>query len=376
MLTVSQLACDSSLARLSAFNFAGLRSDQKVLDFADVVWHKNESLPMPTNASHRFTPCIFLMEASVIFIPCWHIFKNRQLKKETLEIIAAWERKQSGNPSIRSESTRACRRSLASQKESFQSNTSNRRGEMYTMTALEKALETNSTPLLLFSAFKDFSGENIQFLSIIQQWKTNWSSKTARNGLFRKSTPPDLQGEALRRQQFNMAVQIYSGFVSLQYSDYPVNLSSGHYKELEAMFDGTAALCNAHLPNDSVTPFNSYWSSDRPDDVESANNISIVSTVINKSTETFPAMIDSQQVKNATSLNMSNLGIEVPTFVGVPDSFGPNVFNNSEESIKYMVLTNTWPKFVAARCAATAEKGTMFESVKEAVSSWVDRCVQ
>jgi hypothetical protein len=315
------------------------------------------------------------MEASVIFIPCWHIVKNRRLKKETLNIIAEWQKKQSSSPSVESNSTKVTRRSLASQKDSFKSNTSSRRGEMFTMTALEKALETNPTRLLLFSAFKDFSGENIQFLSSIQQWKANWNP-VAKQGLFRKSAKPELESDALRRQQYNTAVQIYSSFISLRYSDYPVNLSSGHYKELEVMFDGSAALCNAHLPEDAVTPFNSYWSSNRSDDLESAHgDISVVSTIINKSTDTFLATVDCQQVKNPESMNMSNPSIQVPSFIEVPASFGPKIFDNSEESIKYMVLTNTWPKFVSAGYASTVEKKNMIASTKETISSWVDRCV-
>jgi hypothetical protein len=312
------------------------------------------------------------MEASVIFIPCWHIVENRRLKKETLNIIAQWERKQSRSPSVESDSTKVTRRSLASQKDSFKSSTSSRQGEMYTMTALEKALETNPTRLLHFSAFKDFSGENIQFLSHIQQWKANWNP-VAKHSLFRKDTSPELEGDALRRQQYNKAVQIYSSFISLQYSDYPINLSSGHYKELEVMFDGSAALCNAHLPEDAVTPFNSYWSSNRSDDLERAHgNISVVSTVLNKSTDTFLATIDCQQVKNPASMNLSNLGIQVPSFVEIPENFSPSIFDNSEESIKYMVLTNTWPKFVAAGYASTLEKKSITASTKEAVSSWVE----
>jgi hypothetical protein len=313
------------------------------------------------------------MEASVIFIPCWHIVKNRQLKKETLNIIAEWERKQSSSPSIRSDSTKVTRRSLASQRDSFKSSSSSRRGEMYTMTALEKALEANPTPLLHFSAFKDFSGENIQFLSNIQQWKANWNP-VSKCGLFRRTATPELEGDALRRQQFNKAVQIYASFVSLQYSDFPVNLSSGHYKELEAMFDGTAALCNAHLPAELVTPFNSYWSTYRSNDLESAHgSISVVSTVLNKSTESFPATLDGPYVSKPVNMKMSNSGIQVPFFVQIPDSFGPNIFDNSEESIKYMVLTNTWPKFVAAGYASTLEKKNMIGTVKQTVSSWFDR---
>lgn len=243
------------------------------------------------------------------------------------------------------------------------------------MTALEKALESNPRPLLLFSAFKDFSGENIQFLSSIQQWRANWNP-VVRHGLFRKTAHPELESDVLRRQQFNTAVQIYSSFISLQYSDYPINLSSGHYKELEAMFDGSAALCNAHLPENSATPFNSYWPSNRADDLESVQgNISVFSTVINNSIETFLATVDSQQVKNPAGMQMSNLGIQVPSFVEIPEAFGPEVFDNSEESIKYMVLTNTWAKFVAAGYASTVDKKAVFASTKETVSSWVSRCI-
>lgn len=38
-------------------------------------------------------------------------------------------------------------------------------------------------------------------------------------------------------------------------------------------------------------------------------------------------------------------------YIPVPCGFGPGVFDRAEESIKYMVLTNTWPKFVKAGCA-------------------------
>jgi len=37
---------------------------------------------------------------------------------------------------------------------------------------------------------------------------------------------------------------------------------------------------------------------------------------------------------------------QLPEHVPVPQYFGPETFDRAEESIKYMVLTNTWPKFV------------------------------
>jgi hypothetical protein len=31
---------------------------------------------------------------------------------------------------------------------------------------------------------------------------------------------------------------------------------------------------------------------------------------------------------------------------GIPEIFSATVFDRAEESIKYLILTNTWPKFV------------------------------
>src|SRR5271156_3616934 len=99
------------------------------------------------------------MEVCVVFIPCFQVFRCRKLRKETLEILAEWEHKRTTSTSSVSQSTLVSRRSLPEKNTSLRSSASLRRGEMYTMTALEKALQTNSTPLLLFAALRDFSGE-------------------------------------------------------------------------------------------------------------------------------------------------------------------------------------------------------------------------
>ena len=55
------------------------------------------------------------------------------------------------------------------------------------MNALEKALQTNSTSLLLFAALKDFSGENISVLDRVRDWKADWSPSTDRFKVLKKS---------------------------------------------------------------------------------------------------------------------------------------------------------------------------------------------
>jgi hypothetical protein len=45
----------------------------------------------------------------------------------------------------------------------------------------------------------------------------------------------------------------------------------------------------------------------------------------------------------------------------VPEAFGPGSFDNAERSIKELVLTNTWPKFVNAGYANSMQKPTLGE---------------
>jgi hypothetical protein len=48
-----------------------------------------------------------------------------------------------------------------------------------------------------------------------------------------------------------------------------------------------------------------------------------------------------------------------------PDTFGLNAFDDAEESIKYMALTNTWPKFVTAGYASNPEQRSRLVKLKE-----------
>ena len=312
------------------------------------------------------------MEASVVFMPCWQVLRNRRLKTETLQIIAEWEEKQRHTGTISSDSTKVGRNSLVSHKPSTTSSGSSRRGEMYTMQALEKALATNSTPLLLFASLKDFSGENIAFLKEVRDWKANWSRSSPKNSFIRKAGDEHQHDEILRRRQFNAGVQIYASFVSLRYSGFPINLSSAHLKELEAMFEGAAALVNAHLPEHSANPFDDGWTSQAvstdSEAIPMKNNASMFSTNDSKTTISIRSNA-TRGFSETQTVQMNDFGTRVPSWVEVPSHFGPEAFKNAEESIKYMVLTNTWPKFVAAGFASSSQNETTWVRCKKSLQA-------
>ena len=234
------------------------------------------------------------------------------------------------------------------------------RGEVYSRQALEKALSTNPTPLLLFAAFKDFTGENIGFLDHVRQWKATWnpSSKTPRS-TFTTPKCTALEGEALRRHQFSLAVEIYLSFVSMQHSDFPVNLSSAHLKALNEIFGTAAATINTTTVVQYGVARSVKTRGSRPFDVEHGSDkelVSVTSSYTLNDTNSVDSShvfgVETTSVDKFKSLNVKPL---LPPWVAIPDTFGSGVFDHAEESIKYMVLTNTWPRFIDAGYANSIE---------------------
>jgi hypothetical protein len=245
------------------------------------------------------------------------------------------------------------------------------------MTALEKALQTNSTPLLLFAALRDFSGENISFLDHVRDWKAKWVPAASRHSLLKKQKAEPSTNDMVRQRQFNVAVQIYASFVDVHHSEFPVNLSFPHRKELEGIFGAAASRICTQIQRDSVTPFDDRWSSTGTDDPgdRPPNGMSVASTCVNNSTDTILPRADMSNTKHQSSFRLNELHVNLPQNTPIPERFGPEVFDTAEESIKYMVLTNTWAKFVNAGYASSQQEPGLLDNIKEGLSAWLDRFV-
>lgn len=237
------------------------------------------------------------------------------------------------------------------------------------MAALDSCVRTNSQPLLLFAALKDFSGENIAFLTKVLEWKRAWTlSGPARNsGFLKRPSEHETRNKTLRRQQYKSAVNIYASFVSLKYSEFPVNISSAHLRELERVFESAAFVLYGKLglANSEATPFNVKQHRMTPImfDMESHtgdDNITVVSDR-DAHTESSTDNILTGPTTHGQETLLRTYGLAgaretLPEYVPIPAKFGPEVFKDAEESVKYMVLTNTWPKFVNAGYARQEKK--------------------
>lgn len=158
---------------------------------------------------------IFLMEVVTLGFPIVGIFRAQSLKQETLEAIADWEKRQAlenldgtgaaPEGSLKSHSlysdTYSKTTTLKSSGDMTVNSLESSKSGMLTMTALENALRSNAAPLLEFAALKDFSGENVSFLTHVADWRRFWFI-------------PKASTAEHRRQQFIAATHIYARFIS------------------------------------------------------------------------------------------------------------------------------------------------------------------
>ncbi|KOS20021.1 hypothetical protein ESCO_005811 [Escovopsis weberi] len=190
---------------------------------------------------------------------------------------------------------------------------------VFTMSALEYVLERNPEPLQRFSALKDFSGENIAFLTSVGEWKSTLPKEDA-------GMPDDMRRE-LVRERFNRALRIYTEFISSRDAEFQINISSSQLKSLEAVFENTArVMCGDKRQIDPATPFEvPAWDKAEPSDLSTVDTLS--------------------SEKGATSYRSSHSGSDHAQYWGdIPENYNEHVFDDAEKAIKYLVLTNTWPK--------------------------------
>ncbi|KAH6605342.1 regulator of g signaling superfamily [Trichoderma cornu-damae] len=290
------------------------------------MWLVALYVPAMESVNNYFIPpqwiavSIMLLEIFTVFVPVVEVCKHRALTQETLNSIAHWESRKKGisggDKSINSGLTRSSWAGRIRRASSV--HTSSSGGSILTMEALELTLAKNPEPLQQFSALRDFSGENIAFLTSVREWKATYFPAT------KESEKDDGAVKELPRECFESALKIYVDFISATHAEFQINLSSTDFKSLEAVFDHAASvICGSERSNpDPCAPFDAV-----------------------------PHRADSESTLNI-----------VRYWGQVPIEFNENVFADAETSIKYLVLTNTWPKFIKERrsfdMASTIETGS------------------
>jgi hypothetical protein len=185
------------------------------------------------------------------------------------------------------------------------------------MQALEFSIEHSIEPLIAWAANREFTAENTIFLREVRNYRKKWTAlKIVTTGQ--------------RRQMFNEASLIYFTLVNPFTAETPINIEYKIFKTLQNMF--------------SEIEFDPYMPrSKTPDDLKSPimreNVVCPWEDTISR-----PASIESNQSTSSVTSSRSIM----------PSDFSEEVFDAAFESIKYLVFTNTWPRYVDAEMSSKA----------------------
>lgn len=288
---------------------------------------------------------IMAIEIFTIFWPCWEVIQHQNLRQETLDSIAQWQLNKNaatnGARSVATGSTTVAPSALTSWSKDGSVKSSASGESILTMEALEYVLERNPEPLQQFSALRDFSGENIAFLRAVAEWKSSLPPAVRDP---EKIKEPAVQ--ELVRERFNSALRIYTGFVSSRDAEFQINLSSQQQKILEGVFESSARILYGDKKQvDPALPFETFQMVTTPTKVKS-------SAASSHGSETGIMAADSVADTGYMSDKAMYWG-------DIPEGFDATIFDDSEKHIKYLVLTNTWPKFVKDRRCSIDSNDTL-----------------
>lgn len=252
----------------------------------------------PLTPRPRYLPGLLVMEITTVLFPLLEVYKSKRDRKATAAAIADWET--SGHEF----------ESFQSIKSKNVSDTADHPGRpsMYNIAAMEEALEKNAPDLLEFAATKQFTGENIVFLTRVRAWKEQW----VRAALVKN--PMTLEAKS---RLYEAGKEIFDRNISLHTSQFPINLESRVYQDLESIFGS----CVTSSLTSIITPFADLW-----EKTEMKTAKAGFEEIIRLDERTKPGVSDDT--------------------LAAPYGFDGQVFDRAERSVKYMVFTNTWGRYL------------------------------
>lgn len=247
--------------------------------------------------------------------------------------------------------------------------------------ALQFQVRRRITPLANFAARRDFTAENIQFLREVKDFKRKW----------RPTNVPAVDLLAFHASQLDMylhAARIFFELVHTVTASCSINIDSKIYSALKYMFRGlryeppTASSSKRPSTTDSdaapweslehlIPPPRALTAADKKARKAAARAVrgavimrDMFHLGISGPTTSIPLTDMSAPSTASVATPPSAIGTVVFDRAGggggVPPAFNVSVFDAVEESIKYLVFTNTWKRFVSS--AAPREVISIHES--------------
>ncbi|KAL8992381.1 MAG: hypothetical protein Q9188_007601 [Gyalolechia gomerana] len=293
-----------------------------------------------------FLPGMMAMEIVTVAFPIYQTIKHKRAARETNRILAIFDQKRLGdssNDSVTLNSSMA----TASIK-------AKRNGKMFSMESLDECLAGDDNGLQLYASCVELNGENIMFLKKCITFKQQCQRA------FRSTCNSSPEFRRARMDMFRQALEIFVTLVHSGTATYPINIESPIYTHLDAVFGPATALvamCMKSSRTPSVSPSSvTPWEDDQ-------HQPSSQATPPAEEYPSFPLRALSKNYSKSTNEgNGSSEHIVAVVTDGhhhpsapfdpldgikIPPQFGENVFDAAFKSIRYMVWSETWQRYMA-----------------------------
>lgn len=302
------------------------------------------------------------MEIVTLGFPIYQILKNKRATRETHRALEEFDKKlmQMSDETTTNNSIYSASKAHPS----LPSTITSKRGGMHPMESLDECLSTSPDDLQLYASTMELNGENILFLTRALSFKETCIQA------FQHSCKSTADFRLSRTAMFRIGLSLFVSLVHARTATYPINIESVIYARLDAIFGPATALVASEKQSRSpsiatgassnVTPWDEPESERDEHGNESFPLHSIGGNMSPRPPQpTFSrksSATDSQEhiVQLTTVVNEDGStagigGVDPLDGVKVPADFDEKVFDAAFKSVRYMVWTETWQRYMNLR---------------------------
>ena len=273
------------------------------------------------------------MEVVTLGFPLYQIWKHTKATRETALALEAFDQKQLknvdaslGSDSVRSRSTRSSRKG------------------MYPMESLDECLASDSNGLQVYASSMELNGDNIIFLTSVLAFQRSCQQA------FASTCKSTADFRRARATMFRAGLGIFVSLVHTGTASYPINIESPIYNRLNHIFgEATASIASVNIrrtpslsasSSANITPWDNHSESD---DTASSETHFPMQPLAGDESSIPPSTLgrndSSEHIVNATGSDDAS--------IKVPVDFDERVFDAAFKSVRYMVWTETWQRYMA-----------------------------
>lgn len=307
----------------------------------------SDALNFTDAESPRFVPGIMAMQICTLGFPISQILKHKRGARETNRVLAEFDKKRLDS-SVDSITVQGSTTSVSLK--------SKQRGKMYSMESLDECLAGNHDSLQVYASVVELNGENIVFLGKVFDFRQAWHKA------FHNTSRSADEIRRARDEMFRHALNIFITLIHSSTASFPINIESPIYSRLNTIFGSATALAaksdgSSRASSLSTTSTVTPW--DEPQTLSPVTSpteefSSFPMRTLMKSQSDFSVGGHSSSSEHATSFKepeMEGDGIlkdDHDPLEGfpVPEEFNVNVFDAAYQSIRYMVWSETWQRYM------------------------------